>query len=225
MKLYYHPVSTTCRPILQLAAEENIDLELKLVDLFTGEQMKPDYLSVNPSHQVPVLDDDDFRLTESSAILKYIADKAGSPTYPTERRARARVNERMDWFNTGLYRDLGYGFIYPQILPPYRRADEKVQAATCEWGREKAREWLKILDENLIGPDNAHLCGQHITIADFFGAALLTVGEVICLDYAAYPNIKRWLGNVKSRSSWAQANEGFYKYFVEPYKNGTYLAL
>src|SRR4029079_17101653 len=83
LKLYYHPVSTTCRPIMLFAAESGIKLDLALVDLFTGAHYKPDFLAVNPSPQVPVLDDGDFRLTESSAILKYLAEKVNSPAYPT----------------------------------------------------------------------------------------------------------------------------------------------
>jgi glutathione S-transferase len=80
--------------------------------------------------------EDDFRLTESSAILKYLADKTGSPAYPSDPRQRARVNEMMDWFNTGLYRELGYGFIYPQVFPYYRRATDELQAGTIAWGRK-----------------------------------------------------------------------------------------
>src|SRR5215831_15684913 len=100
MKLYYHPVSTTSRPIVLFANESGIDLDYQIVDLFTGAQYQPDYAAINPSSQVPVLEDGDFRLTESSAILKYLADKIVSPAYPTDLRKRARVNERMDWLNT-----------------------------------------------------------------------------------------------------------------------------
>ena len=71
MKLYYHPISTTSRPLLMFAADNNIEMEMQVVDLMTGEHVKPPYLAVNPSGLVPVLEDGDFRLTESSAILKY----------------------------------------------------------------------------------------------------------------------------------------------------------
>ena len=217
MKFFYHPVSTTCRPILLFAAESGIELELQLVDLFKGEHLGEPYAAVNPSRQVPVLEDGDFRLTESSAILKYLADKIDSPAYPKDLKQRARVNERMDWFNTGLYRDLGYGLIYPQVLPHLKRADEKVQAAIIAWSREKSRNWLKILDENLIGPRNTFVCGDAITLADYLGAAYLTVGEVTRFDYSPWPNVSRWLKTMKARPSWAKVNEGFYTYFVAPY--------
>jgi glutathione S-transferase len=102
MKLYADPISTTCRPVLLLAAESGAPLEINFVDLFKGAQMQPGYGAVNPSRQVPVLDDDGFLLSESSAILKYVADKIGSPAYPKDLKKRARVNELMDWFNTGV---------------------------------------------------------------------------------------------------------------------------
>lgn len=225
MKLYYHPVSTTSRPIMLFAAENGVDLDYRTVDLFAGEHLQPPYAAINPNRCVPVLVDDDFSLTESSAILKYLADKARSPDYPTDLRLRARVNERMDWFNTGLYRDLGYGLIYPQALPNYRRPDDKVQAAILAWGRDKARGWLRILDEHLIGPRNAYVCGDRLTIADYLGAAMLTLGEVIRLDYSAYPNVVRWLGNMKARPSWATVNEGFYAHFVQPFKDAPFEGL
>jgi glutathione S-transferase len=225
MKLYYHPVSTACRPIMLLAAESAFALEFKLVDLFTGEHLNAPYTAINPSRQVPVLEDGDFRLTESSAILKYLAEKANSPAYPSEPRRRARVNEMMDWFNTGFYRDFGYGFVYPQVLPNHKRPDDKVQAAVIAWAKDKTRGWLKILDENLIGPDNRWLCGGEITIADYFGASILTLGEVIRLNYSPYPNIARWLANMKARPAWTKTNEGFYAHFVAPYKDAPFAGL
>lgn len=225
MKFYYHPVSTTCRPIMQFSAESGIDLDLQMVDLFKGEHLGDPYSKLNPSRQVPMIEDGDFRLTESSAILKYLADTVGSPAYPKDLKKRARVNELMDWFNTGLYRDLGYGLIYPQVLPHHKRADEKVHAATLAWGKEKSRNWLKILDERMIGPRNAFVCGDTISLADYLGAAYLTLGEVIRLDYSPWPNLSRWLATMKARPSWAKVNEGFYAYFVAPYAKAAFEGL
>jgi glutathione S-transferase len=225
MKLYYHPVSTTSRPILLFAAESNIDLDYQIVDLFTGEQYKPEYSAINPSHQVPVLEDGDFRLTESSAILKYLAEKARSPAYPADLRKRARINERMDWLNTGFYRDFSYGFLYPQIFPFMKRPDDAVQAGTVAWGKDKALGWLKVLDESIIGPRSAHLCGDEITIADYLGAMMILGGEAIDCKFGAYPNICRWLGNMKALKSWAKVNEAFYKYVVDPNKGKEFVRL
>jgi glutathione S-transferase len=224
MKLYYHPVSTTCRPIMLFAADNGIDLDYQLVDLFKGEHVEEPYSTLNPCRQVPMLEDGDFRLTESSAILKYLAEKASSAAYPADLKQRARINERMDFLNTGLYRELGYGVIYPQLLPHLKRPDEKVHAANIEWGREKADGWLKILDEALIG-SNPYLCGKDVTIADYLGVGMLTVGEVIKIDYAKYPNVKRWIDTFKSRPNWSKVNEPFYEHFVAPFSDKEFVRL
>ena len=225
MKLYYHPVSTTCRPIMMLAAESGLALDYQVVDLFKGEHVQPPFAAINPSKCVPVLEDGDFRLTESSAILKYLADKASSPLYPTDPKLRAKVNSMMDWFNTGFYRDFGYGLLYPQLMPHLKRPDERDQASALAWGRDRTKEWLTILDRDLIGADKRWLVGDQPTIADLFGASMLTAGEVIRLDYGAYPNIRRWLDNVKALPTWKATNEAFYAHFVAPFKDAPFVGL
>ena len=182
MKLHFHPASTTSRPLMMFAAEQGLALDMQIVDLFTGEHLGEAYATVNPNCLVPTLQDGAFRLTESSAILKYLADKVGSPLYPTNLQARARVNERMDWINTQLCRDLAYGTVYPQIFPHHRRPSDEVQRATVAWGRERARQWMQVLDRSLLGPDKAYLCGDQVTIADFYGAAFVHLAEVIGAD-------------------------------------------
>ncbi len=225
MKLYHHPVSTTSRPVMLFAAEAGIPLEVQIIDLAAGEQYQPAFSAINPSHQVPVLEDGDFRLTESSAILKYLADKYVSGAYPSASHARARVNERLDWFNTGFYRDFCYGLIYPQIFPTMRRADDTVQAGTIAHGRQKALGWLKVLDENLIGPNHAYVCGDSITIADYLGSVMMLSGECVACNIKAYPNITRWMNNMKALKNWSKVNEVFYQYMVEPNKDKALTAL
>ena len=206
MKLYYHPASTVSRPVMLFAAENGIELEMQVIDLFTGEHYKAAFESVNPNHLIPVLEDGSLRLTESSAILKYLADKTGSPLYPKDLQQRARVNERMDWINTQLCRDFAYGFIYPQIFPSHRRPSAEVQEATLQWGKERAQGWLKVLNDHILGANNAYLCSDTMTIADYFGASFVALGEATGTDYAAYPNVQRWLGRMKALKSWKQVN-------------------
>jgi len=216
MKLYYHPVSTTSRPIMLFAADHGLDLDWQLVDLFTGEHLQPAFAQVNPNQLVPVLEDGDMRLTESSAILKYLADTVGSPAYPVELRQRARVNERMDWFNTCLSRELGYGFVYPQLFPNHKRPDAAVQAATLAWARPNVRRWLGVLDEHWIGPRNAYVCGGTITLADYLGMGILTLGEAAHVDYSHWRNISRWLANIKQRPTYAEVHDAFHAHVVAP---------
>jgi glutathione S-transferase len=210
MKLYMHPVSMTSRPVRLFVADNKIDIDEQVVDLMTGEHLKDPYASLNPNCMVPMLEDGDFRLTESSAILKYLADKIGSPAYPKDLKQRAKVNEVMDWLNSNFYRDYGYGLCYPQVFPHHKRRSDEAQTATVEWGKENAKKWLKLLDDYWIGPKKAYLCGEQITIADYFGAGLVTLGDVIRVDFSQYPNIRRWLDNVKKQPSWPKVNEVFY---------------
>ncbi|HZM45050.1 MAG TPA: glutathione S-transferase family protein [Burkholderiales bacterium] len=225
MKLYFHPVSTTCRPILLFAADEGLKLDTQVIDLFKGEHKQPSYLAINCCGQVPLLEDGDFRLSESSAILKYLAEKTGSRAYPAGARERARVNEAMDWFNTGLYRDLGYGLVYGQTLPDFIYSDAAVQSASLARAQSKARRWLDVLDRNLIGPDRKFICGNDITLADYLGVCFLTVGEVVRLRFDEWPNVTRWIQGMKARPNWAKVNEGFYQYFVGGYKDGKFIGL
>jgi len=210
MKLYYHPASTTCRMVMMLAAEEAIDLDFELVDILAGEHLKPEYAAINPNRLVPLLDDDGFRLTESSAILRYLADKTGSSAYPRDLRKRARVDEMMDWFNNNLYKDLGYGLIYPQLFPHHKRQSEEAHAGAVAWGRDRTRHWLGILDKDLIGSGRPYVCGDSITLADYVGAEMITLGELVRCRYDAYPNIERWIGNMKALKSWPKVHEVFY---------------
>jgi glutathione S-transferase len=53
MKLYYHPASTTSRPVVLFAAENGVALDMQVVDLFTGEHYKPPFEAINPNHLVP----------------------------------------------------------------------------------------------------------------------------------------------------------------------------
>ena len=212
MKLYMHPVSTASRPVRLFIAESGIEVEEQVVDLMKGEHYQEPFASMNPNKLVPVLEDGDLRITESSAILKYLADKIDSDAYPKDPGQRAKVNEAMDWFNTNFYRDFGYNLIYPQVFPHHRRPSEESQAATVKWGKERSERWLQILNDHWIGPDKLYLCGDRITIADYFGVALVTLGELIRCDFSPYPNVERWVANLKGLKSWAAVNEVFYGY-------------
>jgi glutathione S-transferase len=210
MKLYMHPVSNASRPVRLFMAENGIACEEQVVDLLTGEHHKEPYASLNPNRLVPMLEDGDLRLTESSAILKYLASKYKLPSYPEDLKKRAKVDEMMDWFNTQFYRDYGYGLTYPQLYPHHKRPSDTIQAGTIAWGQERARGWFKVLDQHWLGPSKPYLCGDEITIADYFGSCLATLGEVIRCDFSAYPNVERWLGNMRKLGSWKKINEAHY---------------
>jgi glutathione S-transferase len=174
--------------------------------LFKGEHYQPPFTALNPNNQVPVLEDGNFVMCESSAILKYVADKVNSPLYPKDLQQRARVNERMDWINTQLCRDLAYGFVYPQIFPHHKRQSAEAQEKTLAWGKERAQRWLGVLDKNVLA-SSKYLCGDSITIADYFASAFVGLPEVTGGDLSAFPNVNAWMGRMKQLKNWKKNNE------------------
>lgn len=211
MKLYYHPVSVTSRALWLFIEDSQVDVELEVIDLLKGEHHQEPFVKLNPNRLVPVLEDDGFVLTECSAILKYLADKFDLPSYPKDLQARARVNERMDWFNTQFFREYGYNLLYPQLFPQHKRASETAQQETLKWGKERAAQAMQVLNDHILGSRD-YVCGSDMTIADYHGAGLVTGGEHIRIDFGGYPNVEGWLGRMKSRPAWSKVNqvhEGF----------------
>ena len=75
MKLYYHPMSPNVRRVRLAAAVLGLELDEQLVDFAKGEHKAPAFLALNPNGALPVLVDGDFALSESRAIMQYLASK------------------------------------------------------------------------------------------------------------------------------------------------------
>jgi glutathione S-transferase len=204
LKLYADPISTTSRAVLSYLAEQGIKFELVPVGLMAGAHLEPAFAEINPNKAVPVLIDGDLTLTECSAILKYLADRAGGAGYPREAKTRARVNQAMDWLNTGFYRDFGYGLVYPQIFPHHVFENAATQADVMNRAAEHSTFWYGVLDAKLA--KTAFLCGAEPTIADHLGAAYASIGDWIDFDYSPYPHVSRWLRTMRARASWVAVN-------------------
>lgn len=208
MKLYCEPSATTCRPVLLFAREHDLELDLEHVQLFEGEHLREDF-GIIPSHAVPVLVEDDFKLTEASAILKYLAEAVGSPACPSDRQGRAQVNAWMDWFNTGFYRDFGYGMVYCRLLPNYAHPPA-ARAELLECARQRSTRWLDVLDQQIVASGGPFVLGEGITLADYLGSSYVTLGELVSFDFAPWRNVSRWLATMAARPAWAEVNAAFY---------------
>lgn len=204
-----HPASITSRPVRLLIAEHNLDVEEEVVDLFSGAHHQEPFVSLNPNRLVPVLEDGDLKLTESSAILKYLADKFDLLVYPKDLQAMAKVNEIMDWFNSNFYRDWGYNLCYPQLFPHHKRPSEEGHKIAIERGAEKSAFWLQVLNDYWLGDRRPYLTGSNITIADYLGGSIIGLAEMIRLDLGRYPNVAAWYANVKALPSWPPVSEAF----------------
>ncbi|XP_048001479.1 glutathione S-transferase 1-1-like [Leguminivora glycinivorella] len=196
--LYYVPGSAPCRAVLLAAKALNVNLNLKLVDLHHGEQLKPEYLKLNPQHTVPTLVDDGLSLWESRAIIAYLANKygKGSTLYPEEPRARALVDQRL-YFDIGTLYQRFADYFYPQIFG----------GAPADQGKlQKIEEALKFLDTFLEG--QKYVAGPNLTIADLSLIASVSSFEATDIDFKKYSNVKRWYETVKSTApGYQEANE------------------
>lgn len=97
LKLYFAQGSPPSRGVLLLMRTMKLDVEIKNVNLAAGEHLSEEFLKINPLHQVPVLVDGDFILTESRAIMGYLVGKynAGSSLYPADALKRAVIDQRL----------------------------------------------------------------------------------------------------------------------------------
>lgn len=93
--LYHNALSPPSRAALLTVRNLGLEVEVKHIDTYKGEQHTPEYLKVNPLHQVPVYVEEEFILTESRAIMTYLASHSKSKLYPTDLKKRALVDSRL----------------------------------------------------------------------------------------------------------------------------------
>ena len=96
--------SAPCRIVTMTAECLGLEYEFKIVDLQAGDQMKPEYLAMNPQHNIPTMKDGDFVMNESRAIAAYLVNKYGADDklYPKDAETRARVDQRL-YFDMGVF--------------------------------------------------------------------------------------------------------------------------
>ncbi len=118
----------------------------------------PQVLALNPSGKIPVLVDGETVITDSSAIMTYLADKHGDFTYPAGTKERAAqdslFNTLLDEFDAVLWIAARHGF----ALPEDKRVPQIADAAKWEFDRNFQR-----MGERFKGP---FLQGDKMTIAD-----------------------------------------------------------
>jgi glutathione S-transferase len=197
MKLFQYAWSPNCQKVVALAHEAGVPLETAQVDIFKGESRSPEMLGRNPNGKVPILEDDDFVLWESNAMLAYIAAKADrSDLAPSNPRERAGVERWLSWQSSHFappIRNVSFQRILKKVAglgPP----DE----AVIKTSAQEFAVTAKVLDACLAGQQ--YLCGR-LTIADFALAPYAALTESCGLDLSPYPNARVWLGRMLARDS------------------------
>lgn len=197
IKLYQIPLSPNCQKVVALAHEVGLPLELATVEVFKGEAKTPAMLAKNPNGKVPILEDGDFTLWESSAMLAYIAVKAGrADLAPTTPRERAEVERWTLWqgahFGPAI-RKVAFERIVKK-LAGWGAADEAMVKA----GIDEFAVTARVLEQSLGNKE--YLCGG-LTIADFALAPYAALSGSCGLDFEPYPKAKAWLARMTARDS------------------------
>lgn len=157
--LYHFPYSQHARRVVSLMVEANLEHELRHVDMGKGEHRSAEYLAINPNRQVPTLVDDDIKIHESNAILRYLCLKHELDSwYPKEPPVRAKVEQWLDWNQCRLSPTVVDIVLNSVFLGS---AGDKT---AVERGLSRLPELWSILDVGLAGTQ--FLAGSQPTIAD-----------------------------------------------------------
>jgi len=202
--LYDNPASSNALKVRFALAELELAHERRTVPLSRPRPVE--YLALNPVGGVPTLEDDDFVLAESHAILRYLAAREGrDDLYPAAPRDRARVDEFLDRFHTGLRAAL---FRHERLALGYSREGGGPDSAPRdpEGAARMEREIqpaLRLLD-GLVDPAGAVL--GRFTIADVAIAPVLFRTTVTGLDLGPHPALAGLRERLLARPAWAAAD-------------------
>ena len=160
------------------------------IDLTKGDQRQPDFLKLNPSGRIPVLVDHDnaepLVLTQSTAILQYLAEKTGK-LLPGSLSARAKVYEWMHFHAV----DIG-STIFSAFYLQRRSSPKQIEAA--EQLRNRVHELYRYFDGRLA--EHEFLAGSSYSIADITALPVVISQEQKLIEY---PDLTRWVQQLKQR--------------------------
>lgn len=197
MKLYYFETPNARKPCA-VARYLGSPVEFVRVNLARNAQKQPDYLAINPNGRVPALEDGDFKLWESPAIMCYLARKAGSDLWPTAEKAQADVLRWLNWDTAHFSRHAGRLFFQRFVKPHFGLGGP--DPAEIEDATGFFRTFAGVLDAHLKGRDT--IVGDHLTVADFAVAAVLPWAKEAELPLEPFPEIRRWHEGLMALPAW-----------------------
>jgi len=187
-QLYTYPVSQHARRVVALLEIAELPYEAVHVAMEKGEYLSPEYLAINPNHQIPTLLDGDVKIHESNAILRYLCLKHDlEQWYPKELSRRAAVEQWLDWGQCRLSPAVVDIVLYTVFMP-----EENNQEAISR-GHKAMEELSRILSDGLKG--RAFLSGDSPTIADLSLASSIT-HLALAGATPSQPEITNWLERV-----------------------------
>ncbi len=192
--LHYWPTPNGWK--ISICLEEmGVPYTLVPVNITTGEQFTTDFQAISPNGRMPAIVDRDpigggapISVFESGAILMYLGEKYGQ-FYPTDLRARTRVNEWLMWQMGGLGPMSGQNTHFRKYAP------EEVPYAIDRYTRETAR-LFGVLDARLA--THAHVAGTY-SIADMAILGWVRIYKTLTMNLPDFPHVKRWYDELMAR--------------------------
>ncbi|GAB3433591.1 glutathione S-transferase family protein [Massilia solisilvae] len=205
MHLYYHPVSSNARRVTMAAHHLGIKLDLVEINLASAADRRR-LEEVNPNSKIPVLLDEDFVLTESCAIMQYLADcTPGQTVYPDDPIARADVNRWMFWATQHFAPAIGV-IVWENVWKKVVHGIDTDPVELARGQRDLAR-FATVLDAHLA--DRQWLCGDAVTLADYAMAAPMMYLERANVPLTQYQHIMAWFGRVQDLPAWRHTTAVF----------------
>ncbi|MFT7651411.1 MAG: GST-like protein [Limisphaerales bacterium] len=175
---------------ISIALEEfGLAYEVHPVHIGKDEQFDPEFLKISPNNKIPAIVDRDTgrAMMESGAILIYLADKCdqfwGDDKYIT-----------LEWLMLQMG---GVGPMLGQAHHFLRYNQGKAPYAEARYAAE-AKRLYQVLDNRLAG--NSYLAGSY-SIADMATWPWISRYEWQAIDWASYPNLKRWYLDIAGREA------------------------
>jgi len=191
LKFYYHPLSPIARRVWIALLEKEIPFEAVIVNPKEGEQLKPEFLSLNPFHHIPVVVDGDLRILESLAILDYLEAKHPSPSLmPKEPTEIAKMRMVQMVTTNELITKI------PALL---------IASNSSELDKATVQQITTVLDflSEQLG-DSAYFGGDDLSLADITAGAALSLLVRLGVELKEHPAIAAWHERIIARDSWQQ---------------------
>lgn len=192
MILYDYVLSPNCYKARLMAALSGQKLQSQALDIYPGDaHRQPEFLALNPAGTLPVLVDDGLVLTDSAAILVYLAKRAGGDWLGGDSAAASATMQNWLAFAQRLSDSLGKARLHDMLNVPLDITAARAAGIVCLRALEAA-----LYEARLSG--HAFLLGDKPSIADiacFPHVALAGDGGVL-ID--AYPSIRLWMRAVRA---------------------------
>ncbi|KAJ8717508.1 hypothetical protein PYW08_005907 [Mythimna loreyi] len=199
IKIHKIDASPPVRGVLMTAELLKLDYEPVEVDFMGGEHLTPEYREKNPLHSVPYLEDDDFLLADSHAIITYLVSKYGGDQkpelYPEDLQARAIVDQKL-FFDTANLFPCIRGMV--KTLTGGERTSPTLQQI------QDTNDGYDILEKYLT--KNKFVAGDHLTVADVsVVASISTLAAIVPVD-EKYVKVNAWWNLLKKEYWYKKAN-------------------